>query len=181
MSLFSREPPLTPEERARRQEQVHAERMKAIELGRPLPEVELAWAKTAEFQARMETIRSNVAVIFSVLGPAAVIGITTGATSAILSLAAPSIHLTLVIVIWICAVLVALGIVAGTWGRLLRPNLEAALRRYLPRPTAPNTNATPPTLPDEGVLDPADLTPQEVERLARSIQADHQRPEQVEK
>jgi hypothetical protein len=168
MGFLSREPALTAEERARQQEQTHAERMKLIEMGRPLPEVEVAQAKAAEVQARLETVRANALVTFTALGPAAVIGIATGATSAVLALTAPSIHLVLVIVIWLCATVVSVATVAGLWARSQRPDVVRLLREYLGK----RAKADPPPegQKGDGLLDLTGLTPADVERLSRAIQ-----------
>jgi len=170
MGLFSREPPLTPEERARQQEYTHAERMKLIELGRPLPEVELAQAKAAQLQATMDTIRSNVQAIFGAIGPVLVVGVATGATAAVLQLASPDLHLGLVIVIWVCAMLIVLGCIAAVWARSMRLDVARLLRDYLDRRGALKTDAPPVAPQGDGALNPADLTPEEVQRLSRAIQ-----------
>lgn len=170
MSLFSREPTLTAEERARLRDQTHAERMKAIELGQPLPEVELARLKAAELQARLETARANVHIIFSALGPAAVIGIATGATSAVFALASPSIHLVLVVVIWVCASLVSLATIAGIWARSQRPDIVRLLREYLGKRMKANPESSPQGDKGDGLLDLSGLTSEDMERLSRAIQ-----------
>jgi hypothetical protein len=170
MGFLSREPALTAEERARQQEQTHAERMKLIELGRPLPEEVLARAKVAELQARMDTIRANAHAVFGALGPAAVVGIATGATAAVLNLASPSHHVVLVVVIWVCAALVALAAIVAIWARAPRPDVARLLREYLVRRAAAKVDPVAAGQDRDGLLDPADLTPEEIERLSRAIQ-----------
>jgi hypothetical protein len=170
MGFLSREPDLTAEERARQREQVHEERMKLIELGRPLPEEVLARAKVAELQARMDTVRSNVNAIFSALGPAAVVGVATGASAAVLNLASPTHHVLLVVVIWVCAALVALATIVAIWARPPRPDVARLLREYLARRAAAKADPAAAGHNGDGVLGPADLTPEEIERLSRAIQ-----------
>jgi len=167
---FSREPPLTPEERARQQEHTHAERMKLIEVGQLLPEVELARAKAAQLQATMDTIRSNVLAIFTAIGPAAVLGVATGASAAVLKMASPENQMVLVIVIWVCAVLIVLGSIAAFWARAMRLDVTRLLRQYLERHSAAKKDTPPVARKSDGQLDAADLTPEELERLSRAIQ-----------
>src|SRR5271155_352647 len=97
MGLLSRVigPEPTPEERIRKMEIEHAERMKLIETGQPLPEVAIARAKAAQVQASMDAAKANVRAIFSALGPAAVFGVTTGITAIVLNTSSPSHHLAL--------------------------------------------------------------------------------------
>ena len=170
MGLFSRASDLTPEERRLKLQMEHAERMKALEMGRPLPEVEIAQAKADEARAKMETSRVVTRIVFTALAPVGITGITVGATSIILSLANPALHVALLSVIWACSALVSLGLIASTVIQARR----VSLRDLIPPRPAPPTPAGPtaagPTVPDQAVDIEGPLTSDETERLARAFQ-----------
>ena len=170
MALFSREPAPTREERARRMEMEHAERMKLIETGQPLPEVAVDRAKAAAAEAQAEVTRATVCVVFGALGPASIFGIGIGATSLVLNSASPTLHLPVLLTLWVLMTLVCLAMVAATWPAMLRPNVKQLLAERLPRPAARKPEPRPVEREPQQVLEPGDLTPQEREKLSRAIQ-----------
>jgi hypothetical protein len=172
MGLLSRVigPELTPEERIRKMEIEHAERMKLIETGQPLPEVAIARAKAASVQASMDAAKSNVRAIFSAIGPAAVLGVTTGITAIILHGADKANHLVLLLILWPCSAIVCLGLVAALWFGAVKGIVPQKMLERLPK-TANRTAPRSLSLDDDGSdVDTTDLTPEEVEKLARAIQ-----------
>jgi hypothetical protein len=169
MGLFSRASDLTPEERRLKLQTEHAERMKALEMGRPLPEVEVAQARAEEVRAQQETTRAVNRAVFMALGPAGVVGITVGATSIILSLANPAVHVILLSVVWVCSALVSLGMIASTVILARRVNLRDLIPPPKPAaPPQPRPASTP--VPNEPVDIEGPLSADEVDRLARAFQ-----------
>jgi hypothetical protein len=132
MNLFSRDPEPSPAERLKQLELAHAERLKALEAGRPLPEVELARAKAAEVRARAEAGRAIVATVFMAIGPAAVSGVAVAATAVVLAAANPAIHQAVLTIIWAGAGLVSLAIIAAGWAGSQRVPVRDLFRE---RPT----------------------------------------------
>jgi hypothetical protein len=172
MGLLSRVigPEPTPEERLRKMEIEHAERMKLIETGQPLPEVAIARAKAAQVQASMDAAKANVRAIFSALGPAAVFGVTTGITAIILHEADKSNHLMMMLILWPCAAIVCLGLVAALWFGAVKGVVPQKVLDRLPKPAGRPTPLAM-LLGDEATdMDTTDLTHEEIEKLARAIQ-----------
>jgi hypothetical protein len=172
MGLLSRVigPELTPEERIRKMEIEHAERMKLIETGQPLPEVAIARAKTAQVQATLEAVKSNVRAIFGAVGPAAVLGVTTGITAIVLHGASPTNHLVLLLILWPCSAIVCLGLLAAIWFGGQKGNVAQTMLERLPK-AAPRETSRSLSLDDDGSdVHTDDLTPEEIEKLARAIQ-----------
>jgi hypothetical protein len=173
MGLLSRVigPEPTPEERLRKMEIEHAERMKLIETGQPLPEVAIARAKAASVQASMDAAKANVRAIFGALGPAAVFGVTTGITAIILHGADKSNHLVMLLILWPCAATVCLALVTALWFGAAKGVAPPKLLARLPK-TTPIPSARTPSPDDyEGSdVDTSDLTQEEIDKLARAIQ-----------
>lgn len=138
------------EERRWQEEMAHAERMKALELGRPVPEVEVARARAEEVRARAEAGRAIVTGIVAGIVTLGACGVGVGATAVVLQQAAPSLHLPLLALIWICCALVGLAPVAAALLNLRRWPLR------LPRPTPEADSIELPTI--------------EADRLRTSIQ-----------
>jgi hypothetical protein len=115
MSLFSRDSEQSAAERMRRLEMAHAERMKALELGQPLPEVEIARAKATEAKVRAEAGRAVGVAVFMALGPVAVLAIAVAATAVTLASANPSIHQPVLTVIWVSSAVVSLAVAVAGW------------------------------------------------------------------
>jgi hypothetical protein len=130
---FAKKDDRTRAEEMRQREMTHAERMKAIELGRPLPEVELARAQTEATRARADaakTIASAVARGVAGLGTA---GVAVAATAVVVSQVAPASQLAALAIIWTAATL--LGVATALAGALDARRLN--LRAFLPeRPPA---------------------------------------------
>jgi hypothetical protein len=150
----------TPEERLREIELRHVERMKALEMGRPLPEVEIAQAKAEEVRIRATAGWAIVRVIFAVIGPAVICGIAIGATAVILHEASPSMHLPLICTVWVSAAVVCLGMIAGSLLGGQRMSLSDLLRG----PTSRKLTVS------GGSMDADEFGPVEADRLLRSIQ-----------
>ncbi len=172
MGLLSRVigPEPTPEERIRKMEIEHAERMKLIETGQPLPEVAIARAKTAQAQATLEAVKSNVRAVFGAIGPAAVLGVTTGITAIVLHGASPTNHLALLVILWPCSAIVSLGLITAIWfgGQKSISPASTSLER-LPK-AAPRQPSRSLSLDDGSEMDTGDLTQDEIDKLARAFQ-----------
>jgi hypothetical protein len=95
----------------------HAERLKALERGVPLPDADLA-------AARADTAWAVAAGLVAVVVPLVMVGTAVGATAIILALAQPALHLPLVCTVW--------GVNGLTSIVALSLSL-AALRRRTPR------------------------------------------------
>jgi hypothetical protein len=93
----------------------HAERMHAVELGRPLPEVEIAHARMQETRARSAAASQIVRTVFMGAGPAAVCGVAVGATNVVLVQADPALHRFLATLVWCAAVVVSSAVITGLW------------------------------------------------------------------
>jgi hypothetical protein len=172
MGLLSRVigPEPTQEERLRKMEIEHLERMKLIETGQPLPEVAIARAKAAQVQASMDAVRSNVRAIFGALGPAAVFGVTAGITGIVLHGADKSNHLVLLLILWPCAAIVCLGLVAALWFGAVKGVVPQQMLDRLPKPAPRPAPRSESFDNDSGDLDTSDLTQEEIDKLARAIQ-----------
>jgi hypothetical protein len=111
-------------------DQIHRERMKALEMG-VLPEV---------LRARAETARARAAGTVGVVVPLLMAGAATGGTSLVLTWGEASWRLTVLCVIWgVCGVV---SLVAVT------TSLEALRRGSRPRAKEkPTTEAEPPPIP----------------------------------
>src|SRR4051812_40306982 len=71
----------------------HTERIKALEMGQPLPDLAVASARAAQ-------IRTVLLGLVCFLVPVGLAGIAVGATALVLFCAAPGIHLPVLCVIW---------------------------------------------------------------------------------
>jgi hypothetical protein len=71
----------------------HAERLKALEMGQPLPDLENA-------RVRTEQVRTILLGMVAFMVPPGLAGTAVGATALVLYQASPSIHLPLLCVIW---------------------------------------------------------------------------------
>ncbi len=100
-------------EQRRRAEQVHSERMHAIELGQPVPEVQLAQARVQETRARAIAASVIVRTVFMAVGPLAIGGVAIGAMSVVLTQADAALHRFLISIIWGAAVLMSLIVIVG--------------------------------------------------------------------
>jgi hypothetical protein len=106
---FARKDDRTRAEEMRQREMTHAERMKAIELGRPLPEVELARAKTDAIRAQVDAAKVIVGVLARVVVGLGTLGIAVGATAVVLHQAPPASQLAALALIWTAATLVGIA------------------------------------------------------------------------
>jgi hypothetical protein len=99
--------------KAHERQLAHAERLKALELGQPLPDAEVA-------RARASAQRAWAAGLTALLVPLGLASTAVGATALVFSMASPQAHVTLLCVIWgVCgvvsltAVTTALGVMAA--------------------------------------------------------------------
>jgi hypothetical protein len=118
---FGRKDDLTRAHEMRQQEMTHAERMKAIELGQPLPEVEKARAEAQATLARANAATAIFGVIVRALVGLGTLGIALGATAVVLTKGHPDTQLIALAVIWTAATIVGVATaLAGVvdWRRL---------------------------------------------------------------
>jgi hypothetical protein len=102
---------LEQEREARERELQHAERMKALEAGYPLPDADLAIART-------ERIRAGVAAAIGIAVPVVALGGAVAGTALILSLAHPGLHLPVLCVLWPCCAAAAMVTAVTSLGTL---------------------------------------------------------------
>jgi hypothetical protein len=126
---------------AAERELAHQERLKALELGQPLPDAEVARLK-AESEALQANLnasgnRSAGAVAACIFVPLFMAGAAVGGTSLVLIFANAGLHLPMVCTIWGVTGLVSLVTVTTT---------AAALRR---QPVAPPARVTEKPTPSE--------------------------------
>src|SRR5262249_44720060 len=138
---------------------------KALELGRPLPEVEIAQAKADEVRARAAAGAAIVRTVFTVIGTLGPLGIAVGATGVILRMADSPLHPLLIVAVWVCSALVALALAAFSLLGAQTVTLPELFRKKLRL-----RGAVPVARAPDGSLDPAALPPEEAERLSRAIQ-----------
>src|SRR5262249_22968255 len=126
---------LSPEERRQQQENTHAERMKALELGRPPPEGEIAQAKADEVRGRAGAGAAAgaavVRTVFTVIGTLGPLGIAVGATAVVLRMADSPLHPLLIVSVWVCSALVALALAAFSLLGAQTVTLPELLRKKL--------------------------------------------------
>jgi hypothetical protein len=109
--------------------------MKTIEMGMPLPEVEVARAKAEEVRAKAEAAKAIVLVIMRTLVQVGTFGIAIGATAVLLRQADQSLHLVGLLVIWICAALASMTAMLTTVLESRRWNLRGL---FPPSPPTPS-------------------------------------------
>src|SRR5262245_54282370 len=104
--------------KAQERKLTHAERLKALEMGQPLPDAEVA-------RARADAHRAWASGLAALGVPTVLAGSAVGATALVFVQASPPTHLTLLCVIWgICglvslvAVATGLGVLAGSGSSL---------------------------------------------------------------
>jgi membrane glycosyltransferase len=134
---FAKKDDRTRAEEARQREMTHAERLKALELGRPLPEVELARAQTETTRARAEAAKVIVGVIVRGLVGLGTLGIAVAATAVVLVKGSADTQVTALAIIWTAATIV--GVATALAGVLdgRRLNLRGLL------PERPSQSASP--------------------------------------
>jgi hypothetical protein len=102
-------------DQARQRELTHAERMKALELGLPLPEVEIARAQAEAVKAKTEAAKFIVAHVMRLLLPLGVFGIALGASAIVICQGPVSLQWPALALIWICSSLVSAAAVLSGW------------------------------------------------------------------
>jgi hypothetical protein len=125
---FGKKDDLTRAQEMRQQEMTHAERMKAIELGHPLPEVEKARAEAQATLARANAATAILGAIVRALVGLGTLGIALGATAVVLVNGHPDNQLIALALVWAAATVVGVATaLAGVvdWRRL-------NLRGFLP-------------------------------------------------
>jgi hypothetical protein len=125
---FGEKDDLTRAQEMQQQEMTHAERMKAIELGQPLPEVEKARAEAQATLARSNAATAIVGVLVRAVTCLGTLGIALGATAVVLVKAPPESQLVALALVWTAATLVGgATALAGVvdWPRM-------SLRGFLP-------------------------------------------------
>jgi hypothetical protein len=121
-TIFARRNEIADREQLRQREMMHSERMKALETGQPLPEVELAKANTETVRAKTEAAKSIVATIGRALVPLGMGGIGIGASAVVIINADPTLHWPALAMIWPCVALV--GTVAALSGWIERQRVD---------------------------------------------------------
>jgi hypothetical protein len=124
-------------DQARQRELTHAERMKALELGLPLPEVEIARAQAEAVKAKTECAKFIVARVMRLLLPLGVSGIALGASAIVICHGPIALQWPALLLIWICSSLVSVTAVLADW--IEKQRWDGLL---LPR------SQTPPAAPD---------------------------------
>jgi hypothetical protein len=124
-------------DQARQRELTHAERMKALELGLPLPEVEIARAHAEAVKAKTEAAKFIVAHVMRLLLPLGVFGIALGASAIVICQGPVSLQWPALALIWICSSLVSATVVLAGW-------IEKQRWDWLPFPRG----QAPPLAPD---------------------------------
>ena len=118
---FARKDDLTRAQEMRQQEMTHAERMRAIELGQPLPEVEKARAEAQATLARANAGTAIVGAILRAITGLGTLGIALGATAVVLVKAPAESQLVALALVWVAATVVGVATaLAGVvdWRRL---------------------------------------------------------------
>jgi hypothetical protein len=124
---FGKKDDLARAQEMRQQEMTHAERMKAIELGHPLPEVEKARAEAQATLARANAATAILGAIVRALVGLGTLGIALGATAVVLVKGHPDTQIIALAIVWTAAAIVGVATaLAGAidWRRL---NLRALL------------------------------------------------------
>jgi hypothetical protein len=132
---FARKDDLTRAEEMRQREMTHAERMKAIELGQPTPEVELARAQTEATKARADAAKAIVGVLARVVAVLGTLGIAVAATAVVLVKVPPDRQVATLALVWAAVTFIG---VATTLVGVLDTRLK--LRGLLPE--RPSQSAT---------------------------------------
>jgi hypothetical protein len=90
--------------KAREKELAHIERMKALELGLPLPDADIA-------RANAEATRARAAGLTAILVPLGMAGAAVGATPLVFHSTTANVHLPLLCVIWgVCGLVGLVGV-----------------------------------------------------------------------
>jgi hypothetical protein len=79
----------------------HAERLKALDAGFPLPDADLALART-------DRVRAGVACAIGIVVPVITVGGAVAGTALVLGMAHPSLHLPVLCVLWPCCAVAAM-------------------------------------------------------------------------
>jgi hypothetical protein len=127
----------------RERELAHAERMKALELGRPLPD-------TVNLQAEADMVRMRSGAAVGILVPLCMAAAATGATLLVFHWAEPAIHLALLCVIWGVCGGVSLVAVGYSLAILRRPRLHLSDRRAAPDSGEDQPGNRPGSQADDG-------------------------------
>jgi hypothetical protein len=120
-----------------RRQMEHAERLKALESGLPLPDADLALA-------RVEQVRAGVAAAVGLVVPVVTVGGAVAGTAIVLSMAQPQHHLPVLCVIWACSGVASLVTATTSLGVLASGRRRANSARGPAK--RPSVDATPPEL-----------------------------------
>jgi hypothetical protein len=123
-------------DQARQRELTHAERMKALELGLPLPEVEIARAQAEAVKARTEAAKCIVAHVVRLVLPLGVFGIALGVSAVVIYRGPAELQWPALALIWICSSLVSATAVLAGW-------IEKQRWDWLPLPRSQAPSAAP--------------------------------------
>lgn len=120
----------------REKEYAHTERMKALESGQTLPDADIA-------RSQADASRAWAAGLTALLVPLGMAGSAVGATALIIQLAAPSVHLPLVCVIWgVCGLVSLVAINVGFHAMRRRERSEErGQRSHRDQPTPPTAES----------------------------------------
>jgi hypothetical protein len=122
----------------RQREMTHSERMKALETGQPLPEVEVAKAQAETVKAQMEAAKAIVATIGRAIVPLGMGGIGIGMSAVVLCNASPSLHLPALSIIWLCVAVVGTAAAVSGWIEKQSWDLRSVIPGLKDQPSRPD-------------------------------------------
>ncbi len=125
-------------EEMRQREMTHSERMKALETGQPLPEVEVAKAQAETVKAQMEAAKAIAATIGRAIVPLGMGGIGIGMSAVVLCNASPSLHLPALSIIWVTIAVVGTAAAVSGWIEKQRWDLHSVIPGLKDHPSRPD-------------------------------------------
>jgi hypothetical protein len=125
-------------EQIRQREMTHSERMKALETGQPLPEVEIAKTQAETVKAQMEAAKAIAATIGRVLVPLGMGGIGIGMSAVVICNAPSSLHLAALSIIWVCVAVVGTASAVSGWIEKQRWDLRSVIPGWTEHPPRPD-------------------------------------------
>jgi hypothetical protein len=122
----------------RQREMTHSERMKALETGQPLPEVEIAKAQAESVKARTEAAKAIAATIGRAIVPLGMGGIGIGMSAVVICNSSPALHLLALSIIWLCVAMVGTAAAVSGWIEKQRWDLRSVIPGLKDHPSRPD-------------------------------------------